>query len=85
MCYIDWFSAFCSVPHSRLFQMMEWAGMHDNDLTVLRRLQDEAHLQVATDFGSTCEIPITRGTPQGDTLSPTLFAMFINICLLGMS
>ena len=83
--YIDWFSAFCSVPHSRLFQMLEWTGMHADDLKVLRQLQDNAHLQVATDFGSTCEIPITRGTLQGDTLSPTLFALFINVCLRGLA
>jgi len=79
--YIDWFAAFCSVPHSRLMQMLEWTGMHTDDIAVLERLQEHAHLLVDTDFGTTCEIPITRGTPQGDTLSPTLFCMFINVCL----
>ena len=62
-------------------QLLGWMGMTTEDLTVLQRLQEEAHLQVATDFGDTAEIPLTRGTPQGDTLSPTLFAVCINVCL----
>jgi len=85
VCFVDWFSAFCSVPHSRLFQMLEWSGMHPNDVEIIRRLQEHAQLQVVTDFGATCEVPITRGTPQGDTLSPTLFSLFINICLRGLA
>jgi len=83
--YMDWFSAFCSVPHSKLFQMLRWSGMHDDDIAVLEQIQANAHLKVATDFGDTCDIPITRGTPQGDTLSPTLFSMFINVCLRSLA
>ena len=51
VCYVDWFSAFCSVPHSKLMQLLGWMGMTDEDMTVLQQLQADAHLQVATDFG----------------------------------
>jgi len=85
VCFVDWFSAFCSVPHSRLFQMLEWSGMHPDDITVIRRLQEGAQLRVVTDFGTTCDVPMSRGTPQGDTLSPTLFSLFLNVGLRGLA
>eukprot|EP00961_Rhodomonas_salina_P034189 460175-Rhodomonas_salina.1 len=34
-----------------------------------------------TDFGDTAKVPTNRGSQQGDTLSPSIFPYFINLCL----
>ena len=79
--YLDWFSAFCSTPHAKIYQLLAWAGMQQADINTIKRMQQGSWLTVATDFGDTAEIPLSRGTPQGDTLSPTLFDFFVNACL----
>eukprot|EP00961_Rhodomonas_salina_P120155 1616879-Rhodomonas_salina.1 len=56
-------------------------GLHANDISLLRELDTDTWLRVSTDFGDTAKVPTNRGSLQGDTLSPSIFAYFINLCL----
>ena len=79
--YLDWFSAFTSVSLHKMYYLMERMGMHPNDIEMIRGAQRGTWTSVATTYGNTARIPTSRGTPQGDTLSPSLFILFINLCL----
>jgi len=79
--YLDWFSAFTSVSLHKMYHLMELLGMHRADIELIRGAQRGTWTKVSTAYGDTAKIPTTRGTPQGDTLSPSLFCFFINLCL----
>ena len=55
--------------------------MHEEDVNLIHTAHTGAWVKVHTPFGETAEIQVTRGTPQGDALSPSLFVFFINIML----
>ena len=79
--YLDWYSAFCSIDLERLYLLMGLMGMHADDVNLIREAHRDAWVTVRTPFGETARIQVTRGTPQGDALSPTLFIFFLNLCL----
>eukprot|EP00961_Rhodomonas_salina_P301729 3940583-Rhodomonas_salina.7 len=79
--YIDWFNAFCSLDIARLLAMLDKMGLHPDDVSLLRELYTDTWLRVSTYFGDTAEVPTNRGSLQGDTLSPSILAYFINLCL----
>jgi len=55
--------------------------MHPQDIELLQQTYNGAWMKVQTPFGETATIPITRGTPQGDSMSPSIFNLFINLAL----
>ena len=81
LCYLDWFSAFCSIDLPRLYLLMEKMGMQPEDVQLIKNAHDGAWVVVRTPFGDTARIQVTRGTPQGDVLSSSLFIFFLNLCL----
>jgi ribonuclease HI len=83
--YLDWFNAFCSLSLEKMYQALVAMGMSEPDMGIIRQAHAGAWVQVSTPFGSTATIQVTRGTPQGDCLSPLLFVFFINICLRKIS
>ena len=68
--YLDWFSAFTSVHLQKLYQVMGKMGMSQEDVALIRDAHERTYTTVGTDYGNTAKVPTTRGTPQGDTLSP---------------
>eukprot|EP00961_Rhodomonas_salina_P046899 629524-Rhodomonas_salina.3 len=78
---LDWFSAFDSVDLGRLYMLFEQLGMHRADVDLLRWCHRGAWVTVRTPFGETARVQVTRGSPQGDSLSPSLFVFFLNLCL----
>jgi len=79
--YVDLFNAFCSVDLDRLYLSLEAMEMHPTDIELLRQTYAGAWIKVQTPFGETAPIDITRGTPQGDSMSPSIFNLFINLAL----
>lgn len=80
--YLDWFSTFlvCSLSLEKLYGCLETLGLNPGDVDMLRQAHSGAWVKVQTP--DTAEIEVTRGSPQGDCLSPLLFVFFINLCLL---
>ena len=76
---VDFASAFNSVDHPRLFHIMEQLGMPADAIAVVKGvgLYTGVTTRIQSSAGSTADIPVCRGTIQGDTLSPFLFLMFI--------
>ena len=75
--YVDFTSAFNMVDHDRLLCIMYDLGFTIDIIDTVKDLYTDAVTQV-THKGRIGEpIPITRGTIQGDVLSPFLFLIFI--------
>ena len=75
--WIDFSSAFNSVPHAHLYQIMSDMGFPDICIANVRGLYNKASTAILTPYGPTPPIPLRRGTLQGDGLSPFLFLVFI--------
>eukprot|EP00961_Rhodomonas_salina_P212519 2870175-Rhodomonas_salina.1 len=61
--------------------MFEVMGMDERDIILVKELYSDTWLKISTEMGETACIPTTRGSPQGDMLSPSIFAFFMNLCL----
>eukprot|EP00961_Rhodomonas_salina_P154827 2085573-Rhodomonas_salina.1 len=79
--FLDWFWAFDSVDLGRLYLLFEQMGMHSADVDLLRQCHSGAWVTVRTPFGETARVQVMLGSPQGDSLSPSLFVFFLNLCL----
>ena len=77
--YVDFSNAFNSVDIEACMRAFEAFGFPDVD--ILRNIYEDAWFQACTDFGETAQIPLTRGTKQGDPASPTIFNVLLNILL----
>ncbi|MFN9945111.1 MAG: reverse transcriptase domain-containing protein, partial [bacterium] len=65
------------VNHDRLLEILDMLGVPKHIQTCVANLYGNASTMILTPFGPTDNIPITRGTLQGDTLSPLLFLLYI--------
>jgi hypothetical protein len=74
---LDFASAFNRVDHARLFYIMEQLGIPADAIAVVKGIYSGARTCVQTSSGDTAAIPISRGTIQGDSLSPFLFIIFL--------
>ncbi len=75
--YIDLSSAFNTVDHDKLLQVMYEIGFPESAIKATRSLYTSATTTIITDVGNTKPVPVERGTIQGDSLSPFLFLLFI--------
>ena len=75
--YVDFTSAFNMVRHDLLDSTLGKLGIPEQMRRCVRSLYARATTQFITPIGLTEVIPITRGTLQGDTLSPLLFLLYI--------
>ena len=74
-------NAFGALPHSVLFDALQWARISPRIVAYIRALYDGAPLQVKCAEGLTNHIPVQRGVLQGDTLSPVLFLIAMEVVL----
>ena len=75
--YIDFKGAYPSVDHYQLQQVMRDLGIPQDLCELIRGLHQGANTSFLSPHGETAPIPINRGTPQGDPLSPILFDLML--------
>ena len=80
--YLDFANAFNSVDHEALWRWLRELNVPDVDL--LRSLYDQSYYVADLPYGQSAPIPLTRGTKQGDKLSPLLFSLIFNCLLLAL-
>ena len=76
-CFIDFKSAFPSVPHNKLWLKLFNLGISSKIIRVLAKLYEKANTKIRLNEGHTPAIDITIGLMQGETLSPLLFSLYI--------
>ena len=80
--YLDFQNAFNSVDHEALWRWLEHIKVPDVDL--LKDLYTGSHYYADLPYGRSAPIELTRGTKQGDILSPLLFGLVFNALLLSL-
>ena len=75
--FVDFSSAFNMVDHQRLEIVLRSLGIPEQALKCISTLYGHATTTINTNLGPTDPIRVTRGTLQGDTLSPLLFLLYI--------
>eukprot|EP00983_Pelagomonas_calceolata_P004512 146558-Pelagomonas_calceolata.AAC.1 len=75
---VDFTSAFNTSDHDRMLWIMYDLGFPADAIDTAKNLYESATTQVRLPSGhSTGKIPVERGTIQGDTLSPSLFLLYM--------
>ena len=77
MLQVDFTNAFNRVHHDKLFRIMHNLGYPPSLITHVRQLYSSSATRFRTPHGDTTHRPVRRGTIQGDSLSPILFAIYI--------
>ena len=79
--YLDFESAFNSPDHEGLWRWLRELNVPDVDL--LQALYKEANYHDVADlpYGRSARVYLTRGSKQGDKLSPLLFSLLFNALL----
>ena len=77
--FLDFANAFNSVDHAALWKWLRTLGVPDVDL--LEDIYTNSYYSAETPHGTTAKIFLTRGTKQGDGLSPLLFSLIFNYLL----
>ena len=75
--WLDLANAFGSLPHSALFDALEWTGLDRTAIDRIRELYTGTTTSVRTATGTTAPIPVEAGVLQGSPLSPILFNLAI--------
>ena len=74
--YSDFKGAF-GMDHRILFQLIIEYGFQDSYIAACKQLYSASNTYYMTIHDNTAQLPIYRGTLQGDTLSPFLFTIFM--------
>ena len=75
---VNFISAFNTTDHDRMLWIMYDLGFQTDAIDAVKNLYENATTQVKLPSGvCTGQIPVERGTIQGDTLSPFLFLLYM--------
>lgn len=76
-CFVDFESAFDSVPHQNLWSKLGSLGISSRIIRLFSNLYDGATLQVEINGMLSDSVSISKGILQGDSASPLLFSLYI--------
>ena len=84
ICFVDLSKAFDSIPLSKLKAKLRASLPESRLLSLIMRLLDNKTYKVLHSGEETQSFKLNNGVPQGDSLSPTLFCLYINdfLCAL---
>ena len=82
LAFLDFDSAFNSPDHEGLWRWLRELNIPDVDL--LQALYRQAHYVADLPYGRSAPVYLTRGSKQGDKLSPLLFSLLFNALLLAL-
>ena len=77
-CFVDFSNAFDSVWRDGLFQKLHKLGVNGNILKIIKHMYSTTQFCVRKDNFISNPIANNKGVKQGDSLSPTLFNIYIN-------
>jgi ribonuclease HI len=73
----DLTEAFDTISHDKLLMILYDLHFPTDAIEVVKDLYTETRTSVQTPYGKTKDIPIEKGTIQGDSLSPFLFVLYM--------
>jgi hypothetical protein len=74
---IDFTNAFNRVNHKKLLHIMSRLGYPARLIRLVNNVYSSSTTSIVTPFGKTKHMRVQRGTIQGDSLSPVMFAIYI--------
>ena len=80
--FVDFSKAYDRVPHSAMLQKLETLGATGKILQLIRGMLQGTTTRIHTAEGLSEPVAVKRGLPQGHTISPMLFALYLNDLLV---
>jgi len=77
MSQVDFTNAFNRINHHKLYRILTDLGFPDDVRRLVEGIYSHCRTDYRTPYGHTDSLPIRRGTIQGDSLSPIMFAIYI--------
>ena len=76
--YLDFSKAFDTISHDILLNKLDFLGFRGPINAWIRSFLTDRHQYVEVGGSVSCSLPITLGVPQGSTLGPLFFILYIN-------
>lgn len=76
--FLDYSRAFDTIPRKRLLAKLASMGVEDKALELISSYLHQRTQCIKVDHGTSDEIAVDYGVPQGGTIAPILFTVYIN-------